>query len=134
MPRHYDSFNLVILGSAEALVFTSNVSTESGSEFTMTFRYAGGFNPVATGFEVHWFTTEAHVREGLRGNNANALSAGDSQMPTQVTISPRIPNPGAIASSEGQVDGTAPTLGQSEQQRTLYGVLTIIQGNLNVGG
>ena len=132
MPNFHDSFNLVIFGNAEAQVYTSNTSTRSASEFTMTFRYAGGFNPVATGFEIHWFATETQAEdEGLDGITTNAIPAGDSRLPTQVVISPRIPNPGADATSEGHVRGIAPTLGQSEQRRTLYGVLTILQGALN---
>ena len=131
MPNWYDGFNLVIYGSAEAQVDTRNISTGSGSDFVMSFDYAGGFNPVATGFELHWFTTTAHQEEGLTGNYNNALSPGDSGIPTQVTISPRIPEPGADAISPGEVRGTAPTLGRTETRRTLYGVLAILQGSLN---
>ena len=134
MPDFYDGFNLVVYGTAEAQVYTSNTSTRSASEFTMTFRYAGGFNPVATGFEIHWFATETQAEnEGLDGNNQNAIPANDSRIPTQVVISPRIPNPGADATSEGHVRGIAPTLGRTETRRTVYGVLTILQGALNTG-
>ena len=132
MPNHYDGFNLVVRGSAEALVWTSNTETSSGAAFTMTFNYAGGFNPVATGFELHWFTTTAHQDEGILGQNQNALPANDSRIPTQIVISPTIPEPGATADSEGSVRGIAPTLGQSERSRTVYGVMTILQAALNV--
>ena len=131
MPDWYDPFNLVIYGSAEARVETENISVGSGDSFVMTFHYAGGFNPVATGFEVHWFTTLGHQAEGEAGNNANALTAGDSRIPTQVTISPRIPEAGADTTSPGELRGTAPTLGTREENRTLYGVMTILQAALN---
>lgn len=131
MPNWHDPFNLVIVGSAEAIVHSENVSVGSGDNFVMTFHYAGGFNPVATGFQVHWYTTETHQDEGESGNTTNALSGGDSQRPTQVTISPRVPEAGAEARSPGELRGTAPTLGSGETRRTLYGVLTILQGSLN---
>ena len=128
MPNYYDPFTLVIRKSAAARVDSNNIGASSGAQFTMTFHYAGGFNPTATGFEVHWFGNTTHQNEGEAGNNDNALSAG---IPTQVTISPSIPEPGAETTSPGELTGTAPVLGQRETQRTLYGVLTILQGELN---
>ena len=132
MPNYHDPFTLVVRGSAEARVDSNNASAGSGSQFIMTFHYAGGFNPTATGFEVHWFTNETQADEqGLKGNWDNALSSGDSRIPTQINITPSIPEPGAETTSPGELTATAPTLAQNVEELTLYGVLTILQGNLN---
>ena len=124
MPDAYDDFKLTVEKSVAADIKSStNDDVGSGDAFTISFQYRGGINPAATGFEVDWYANSTD-----RGIGQNALSG--SQIPTNVTFSPRTPNAGGTYVS-GQLSGTAPVLGQSESRRELYGKLTILQGALN---
>lgn len=125
MPDYTDPFILTVRASAAASVSTSNYTVGSGETFALEFHYAGGFNPVATGFRIAWYGSETD-----QDNETNALSPGEGA-PTQVTISPFRPEAGAIENSPGEIRGIAPTLNTpTETSRAIYAKLTILQGAL----
>ena len=126
MPNAFDEFDLTVQQAYAAEIYSSDqdVSVASNAQFTINFKYKGGFNPAATAFEVDWYGTENDRRDGQ-----NALSG--AQAPSSVDFSPRTPRSGSDERI-GSLTGQAPTLGQSEESRTIYAKLTIVQAALNV--
>lgn len=125
MPDAHDLFELLIEKSIAADIFSSTDATVgSASDFVINFNYIGGVNPIATAFQVEWFGNTND-----RASGTNALSGAAA--PSGVHFNPRYPYGGGDEHN-GSLSGTAPTLGQSEVSRTIYGKLTIVQAALNI--